>query len=79
MRREALEEPDKLFLGSKPKTATSKYEDAIEQLEQSQFKRVSMSKKDKKAIAAKREKEINEKFEGIDDDNAAIETILRRA
>jgi hypothetical protein len=38
-----------------------------------------MSKKDKKAIAAKREKEINEKFEGIDDDNAAIETILRRA
>jgi hypothetical protein len=35
MRREALEEPDELFLGSKPKTATSKYEDAIEQLEQS--------------------------------------------
>jgi len=50
LRREALDEPEEIFMGAGKKTKTSKYEDMIEQHEQDNFKRVSMSKKDKQKL-----------------------------
>ena len=35
LRREALDEPEEVFMGLTRKTKTSRYEDAIEELEQS--------------------------------------------
>lgn len=65
-------------MGAGKKTKTSKYEDAIEELEQSNFKRVSMTKKELRAIKNKRMEEIEDRLDNLDDDNAAIDNILRR-
>lgn len=79
MRNEALELPEERYMGNKPKTATSKYIDKIEELEQSQFKRVSMSKKEIRKLKNQQQNEIQDNFDRLDDDYAAIDTILRRA
>lgn len=73
-----MEEPEEVFMGASRKTKTSKFEDAIEELEQSQFKRVTMTKKEKTALKTKRTEEMQDRFETLDDDNAAIENILKR-
>jgi len=77
MRREMRDEPEEVFMGAGKKTKTSKFEDAIEELEQSQFKRISMTKKEMKAIRNKRQEELQDKIENLDDDFAAVENILK--
>ena len=77
MRREMRDEPEEVFMGAGKKTKTSRYEDAIEELEQSQFKRVQMTKKELKAIKSKRDEEMQDKLENMDDDFAAVENILK--
>lgn len=79
MRNEALELPEERYMGNNPKTATSKYIDKIEEFEQSQFKRVSMSKKEIRKLKNQQQREIQDNFDRLDDDYAAIDTILRRA
>lgn len=66
-------------MGLGRKTKTSKYEDALEELEQSQFKRIQMTKKELRAIKNKREEEIQDRLENLDDDFAAVENILRHS
>ncbi len=53
-----MDEPEEIQMGAYRKTKTSKFEDAIEELEQSQFKRISMSKKDQKALRNRRMEEM---------------------
>ena len=77
LRREMTEEPEEVHMGLGKKTKTSKYEDSLEELEQSQFKRVSMTKKEARAIKNKRQEEIQDRLENLDDDFAAVENILR--
>lgn len=79
MRNEALELPEERYMGNNPKTATSKYIDKIEEFEQSQFKRVSMSKKEIRKLKNQQQREIQDNFDRLDDDYAAIDTILKRA
>lgn len=50
LRKEALDLPQEVFMGAGRKTKTSRFEDKLEELEQSQFKRVSMSKKEKQKL-----------------------------
>ncbi len=73
------DEPEEVYMGLGRKTKTSKYEDALEELEQSQFKRVQMTKKELRAIKSKREEEMQDRLENLDDDFAAVENILRHS
>lgn len=79
LRREMADEPEEVHMGLGRKTKTSKYEDALEQLEQSQFKRVQMTKKEMRAIRSKREEEMQDRLENLDDDFRAVENILRHS
>lgn len=71
------DEPEEVHMGLGRKTKTSKYEDAIEKIEQEQFKRVQMTKKEVRAIRSKREEEMQDRLENLDDDFKAVENILR--
>lgn len=42
------------------------------------FRRVSMTKKDKQTLRNKRKEEMQDKLDTLDDDNRAIDNILRR-
>lgn len=47
LRREALDEPEEIHMGVGRRTKTAKYEEAVEEFEKDNFKRVSMTKKEK--------------------------------
>lgn len=66
-------------MGASRKTKTSKYEDAIEEAELDQFKRVQMSKKELRALQNQRETEMQDRLEDLDDDFKAIESIVKRS
>lgn len=78
LRKEALEEPEEVYMGMGRKTKTSRYEDAIEAQELDNFRRVQMTKKEKQSLRNNRTEEMQEKLDTLDDDNRAIENILRR-
>ena len=73
-----MDEPEEIFMGASRKTKTSKFEDAIEEMEQTNFKRVVMTKKEKQGLKTKRQEEMQDRFDTLDDDNLAISNILKR-
>ena len=44
------DEPEEIFMGANKKSKASKYEDMIEEQEMESFRRIQMTKKQKKAL-----------------------------
>jgi len=71
--------PEEVYMGGVVKKGkTGKFEDALEREEMDAFRRVNMSTKDKKALRNKSMAEMQDKLETLDDDFAAIQSIVRR-
>ena len=73
------DEPEEVFMGASRKTKTAKYEDALEEQELDNFKRVQRTKKELRAIKKQREDEMEDRLDNLDDDFKAIESIVRRS
>ena len=78
MRREMRDEPEEIFMGAGKKTKADKYEEMIEEHEMENFKRIQMTKKEKKAMRSRRMEDMQDKLENLDDDFAAIQNIVKR-
>lgn len=72
LRREMRDEPEEIFMGINKKTKADKYEDMIEEAEMENFRRMQMTKKEKKAMRNRRMEDMQDKLENLDDDFAAI-------
>ena len=72
LRKEMRDEPEEVYMGAGKKTKTSKYEDMLEEQEMESFRRVQMSKKEKKALRNKRLEGMEDRLENLDDDFKAI-------
>ena len=79
LRKEMRDEPEEVYMGAGKKTKTSKYEDMLEEQEMESFRRVQMSKKEKKALRNKRLEGMEDRLEDLDDDFKAIQSIVKRA
>ena len=79
LRKEMRDEPEEVYMGAGKKTKTSKYEDMLEEQEMENFRRVQMSKKEKKALRNKRLEGMEDRLEDLDDDFKAIQSIVKRA
>eukprot|EP00352_Strombidinopsis_acuminata_P005810 CAMPEP_0176364542 /NCGR_PEP_ID=MMETSP0126-20121128/19861_1 /TAXON_ID=141414 ORGANISM="Strombidinopsis acuminatum, Strain SPMC142" /NCGR_SAMPLE_ID=MMETSP0126 /ASSEMBLY_ACC=CAM_ASM_000229 /LENGTH=101 /DNA_ID=CAMNT_0017721221 /DNA_START=715 /DNA_END=1020 /DNA_ORIENTATION=+ len=71
-----MDEPEELHMGAGKKTKAAKHEEIREQIEQENFKRVILSKKDKKALKKQYQDDFEDKLENLDDDLAAIDRLL---
>ena len=79
LKREMTDAPEELFMGGVAKKGkTSRFQDALERSEMEAFKRVSMTTKEKKALRTKNFEEMQDRLETLDDDFAAIQSIVRR-
>lgn len=79
MRRELMDEPEEIHMAVGKKTKSSKYEDMLEDMEMDNFKRVSLTKKEKKAMRQRRQEDLEDRLDNLDDDFAAIEKIVARS
>jgi len=79
LRREMDDAPEEVFMGGVAKKGkVAKFQDALERQELEAFRRVSMTTKEKKALRNKSLAEMQDKLETLDDDFAAIQSIVRR-
>jgi len=78
MRREMMDEPEEIHMGVGRKTKASKYEDMLEDMEVENFRRFSHTKKEKKAMKQRRQADLEDGIDNLDDDFAAIEKIVKR-
>ena len=72
LRKEMRDEPEEVYMGAGKKSKASKYEDLIEEQEMENFKRVQLTKKEKKALKNRRLVDMEDKLEDLDDDFKAI-------
>ena len=71
--------PEEVYMGGvNKKGKVQRFEDALEREEMDAFRRVSMTTKDKKALRNKSLAEMQDKLETLDDDFAAIQSIVKR-
>jgi hypothetical protein len=77
--REVADEPEEVYMGVNKRSKTNKFTDMIEQDEMENFRRVSMTKKEKKALRNKQLEEMQDRLDDLDDDFAAINNIVKRA
>ena len=71
--------PEEVFMGGVAKKGKSaRYQDALERDELEAFRRVNMTKKEKKALQNRNFEEMQDKLETLDDDFAAIQSIVKR-
>lgn len=71
-----MDEPEELHMGAGRKTKAAKHEEIREQIEQENFKRVQLSKKEKKALKKQYQDDFEDKLDNLDDDLAAIDRLL---
>ena len=79
MMREVADEPEEVYMGFNKRSKTNKYADMLEEDEMENFRRVSMTKKEKKALRNKQLEDMQDKIDNLDDDFAAINNIVSRA
>ena len=72
LRKEMRDEPEEVYMGAGKKSKASKYEDLLEEQEMENFKRVQLTKKEKKALKNRRLVDMEDKLEDLDDDFKAI-------
>lgn len=77
--REVADEPEEVYMGAGRRSKTNKYSEMIEQDEMDNFRRVAMTKKEKKALRNRQLDDIQDKIDNLDDDFAAINNIVSRA
>lgn len=79
MKRELGDEPEEVFMGGvTKKTKAAKFMDALEREEMEAFRRVTMTKKEKRALHNRNLEGMQDKLETLDDDFAAVKSIMRR-
>lgn len=79
LKREMSEAPEEVYMGGVAKKGkTAKFMDALEREELDAFRRFSMSTKEKKALKKSSREEMQDKLDTLDDDFAAIQSIVRR-
>lgn len=72
--------PEELYMGGVAKKGkVSKFQDALEREEMDAFRRVSMTTKEKRALRNKNFEQMQDKLETLDDDFAAIQSIVKRS
>lgn len=72
--------PEELYMGGVAKKGkVSKFQDALEREEMDAFRRVSMTTKEKRALRNQNFEQMQDKLETLDDDFAAIQSIVRRS
>ena len=64
--------------GVAKKGKVAKYQDALEREELEAFRRVNMTNKEKRALRNKNLEEMQDRLENLDDDFAAIQSIVKR-
>ena len=80
LKREMDDAPEELYMGGVAKKGkVSKFQDALERDEMDAFRRVNMTTKEKKALRNRNFDEMQDKLETLDDDFAAIQSIVRRS
>ena len=71
--------PEELYMGGVAKKGkTARFAEALERDEMEAFKRVSMTTKEKKVLRNRNFEEMQDKLETLDEDFAAIQSIVRR-
>lgn len=79
LKREMNDAPEELYMGGIAKKGKiSRFQDALEREEMEAFRRVSMTAKEKKALRNKNFEEMQDRLENLDDDFAAIQSIVKR-
>jgi hypothetical protein len=77
--KEVADEPEEVYMGVNKRSKANKYADMVEEDEMENFRRVSMTKKEKKALRNRQLDDMQEKLDNLDDDFAAIDNIVKRA
>lgn len=77
--KEVADEPEEVYMGVNKRTKSAKYADMVEEDEMENFRRVQMTKKERKALRNRQMEDMQDKIENLDDDFAAIDNIVRRA
>ena len=71
--------PEEVYMGGVAKKGkAAKFQDALEREELDAFRRVSMTTKERKALKKSSREEMQDKLDNLDDDFAAIQSIVRR-
>jgi len=71
--------PEEIYMGGVAKKGkVSKFADALEREEMDAFRRVNLTTKEKKSLRNKSLSEMQDKLETLDDDFAAIQSIVKR-
>ena len=72
--------PEEVYMGGVVKKGkVARYQDALEREELDAFRRSAMSTKDKKKLQNRNFEEMQDKLDTLDDDFAAIQSIVRRS
>jgi len=77
--KEVADEPEEVYMGVNKRSKANKYAEMVEEDEMENFRRVSMTKKEKKALRNRQLDDMQEKLDNLDDDFAAIDNIVKRA
>ena len=79
LKREMDDAPEEVFMGGVAKKGkTSRFQDALEREEMENFKRTTMTTKEQKALRNRNFEEMQDKLDTLDDDFAAIQSIVKR-
>ena len=79
LKREMADAPEEVYMGGVVKKGkVARYQDALEREELDAFRRTSMTTKEKKALRNRNFEEMQDKLDTLDDDFAAIQSIVRR-
>lgn len=77
--REVADEPEELYMGVNKRSKSNKYADMLEEDEMENFRRVQLTKKERKAMRNRQLEDMQDRLENLDDDFAAIDNIVKRA
>ena len=79
LKHELDDAPEEVYMGGVAKKGkVAKYQDALEREELEAFRRVNMTNKEKRALRNKNLEEMQDRLENLDDDFAAIQSIVKR-
>lgn len=71
-----MDEPEELHMGAGRKTKAAQNEEIREQIEQENFRRINLSKKEKRALKQQYQDDFEDKLDNFDDDLQAIDRLL---
>ena len=77
--KEVADEPEEVYMGVNKRSKANEHAEMIEEDELENFRRVQMTKKERKAMRNRQLEDMQDKLENLDDDFAAIDNIVKRA